>query len=78
MADLFPRGIAVSLCRDNDLLLKPEPHSMRETTDTVKWYEKGEEAVRTVLDADQGLVERLSAPERLLARDIRKKCGVSR
>ncbi len=78
MEDLFLNGIAVSLRRDNHLLLMIQSHSMRETTDTVKWYEKAEEAVRTVIDAKPELVERLSAPERLIAKGIRERCGVSR
>ena len=77
MENLLTCGIAVRRPTPSALSLLPQTECMIHTTDKIRRLDDAENTVRLVRDAPSELIARLTAPERLLARSIRDRLGVS-
>jgi len=77
MENLLTCGIAVRRPTPSALSLLPQIGCMIHMTDKTGRFDDAEGTVRLVRDAPSDLVAQLSAPERLLARSIRDRLGVS-
>ena len=77
MACLLVGGIAAQLLRDNNLLLAHQTPSMSSKLRIGKDFEEVERAFQKVCHAPSELIAKLSAAERILAREIRNRFGVT-
>ena len=77
MEDLLAVGVAACLPTSKDLSGSHLPRCMIHATDKKEDLSETESAIRLIRDASADLVSSLSASERILARSIRSRLGVS-
>jgi|GEM_PF-2121667 len=77
MENLLASGIAAYATRRNVISLASHSECMLHTTDRTLGSGAEIRHVLRILDSHSELIAQLSAPERLLARSIRERMGVS-
>jgi len=76
MARLLLSGIAALLARDRDLSIVHQDDIMSKEVHTRVVLDDVDRAIQSICGATRELIQQLSPPERLVASDVLRRCGV--